>query len=99
MGARQARGHCRHANGPFDYKVVWMDVELPGITPARDNGWNSVYTSPCSGAVRQSYVPTSLDRADFNGFANYIAAHSAYKAACTHPPGVWPSTSAPHLTR
>ena len=45
-----------------------MDIELPGIAPAPDNGWNSVYTSPCSGVVKQSSVPTSLDRADFNGF-------------------------------
>jgi hypothetical protein len=80
-GARQAaRALADIANGGgIDYKVVWMDVELPGITPARDNGWNSVYTSPCSGVVEQSYVPTSLDRANFNGFASYIAAHSAYK--------------------
>src|SRR6266851_1657323 len=78
-GARQAaRALSDIANGAFDYKVVWMDIELPGITPARDNGWNSVYTSPCSGVVKQSYVPTSLDRANFNGFASYIAAHSSY---------------------
>jgi MFS family permease len=68
-GARQAaRALSDIANGAFDYNVVWMDIELPGITPARDNGWNSVYTSPCSGVVKQSYVPTSLDRADFDGF-------------------------------
>src|SRR6202161_4240379 len=68
-----------------------MDVELPGITPAPDNGWNSVYTSPCSGVVRQSSVPTSLDRADFNGFANYIAAHSSYKVGVYSSAGVWAS--------
>ncbi len=35
------------------YPVVWADIELPGIAPAPDNGWNNVYTSPCSGTVRQ----------------------------------------------
>jgi hypothetical protein len=67
-GAAQAvRALSDIGNGAFDYKVVWMDIELPGDTPAPDNGWNSVYTSSCSGVVRQSYVPTALDRADFNG--------------------------------
>ena len=92
-GARQAaRALADIANGGgIDYKVVWMDVELPGITPARDNGWNSVYTSPCSGVVKQSYVPTSLDRANFNGFASYIATHSAYKVGVYSSAGVWAS--------
>ena len=91
-GARQAaRALSDIASGAFDYKVVWMDVELPGITPARDNGWNSVYTSPCSGVVKQSYVPTSLDRADFDGFWNYITAHSAYKVGVYSSAGVWAS--------
>ena len=92
-GVRQAaRALADIANGGgIDYKVVWMDVELPGITPARDNGWNSVYTSPCSGVVKQSYVPTSLDRANFNGFASYIAAHSAYKIGVYSSAGVWAS--------
>jgi hypothetical protein len=92
-GARQAaRALADIANGGgIDYKVVWMDVELPGITPARDNGWNSVYTSPCSGVVKQSHVPTSLDRANFNGFASYIAAHSAYKIGVYSSAGVWAS--------
>ena len=92
-GARQAsRALADIADGHiFDYKVVWMDVELPGITPAPDNGWNSVYTSPCSGVVRQSSVPASLDRADFNGFANYIAAHSSYKVGVYSSAAVWAS--------
>jgi hypothetical protein len=91
-GQRQAaRALSDIANGFFDYKVVWMDVELPGIAPAPDNGWNNVYTSPCSGVVRQSYVPTSVDRADFNGFAAYIAAHSSYKVGVYSSPGVWTS--------
>jgi hypothetical protein len=92
-GARQASRALADIAGShtFDYKVVWMDVELPGITPAPDNGWNSVYTSPCSGAVRQSYVSVSLDRADFNGFADYVAAHSSYKVGVYSSAGVWAS--------
>ena len=31
------------------YPVVWADIELPLVAPALDNGWNSVYSSPCSG--------------------------------------------------
>ena len=89
--AQAARALSDIADGAFDYKVVWMDIELPGITPAPDNGWNSVYTSACSGVVKQSYVPTSLDRADFNGFADYIAAHSAYKVGVYSSAGVWAS--------
>src|ERR1700757_3252092 len=89
--AQAVRALADIANGAFDYKVVWMDIELPGITPAPDNGWNSVYTSACSGVVRQSYVPTSLDRADFNGFWDYITAHSPYKVGVYSSPGVWAS--------
>jgi hypothetical protein len=92
-GARQAaRALADIADGhTFDYKVVWMDIELPGITPAPDNGWNSVYTSPCSGAVKTSYVPVSLDRADFNGFADYVAAHSSAKVGVYSSAAVWAS--------
>jgi hypothetical protein len=73
------------------YPVVWADIELPGIKPAPDNGWNSVYTSPCSGTVRQAYVPVSVDRAEFNGFAAYIAAHSKYKVGVYSAASVWTS--------
>jgi len=91
-GAQQAaRALADISNGAFDYKVVWMDVEFPGIAPATDNGWNSVYTSPCSGVKKQSSIPAAVDRADFNGFANYIAAHSSYKVGVYSSPGVWSS--------
>jgi len=91
-GAQQAaRALADIKNGAFDYKVVWMDVEFPGIAPATDNGWNSVYTSPCSGVKKQSSIPAAVDRADFNGFANYIAAHSSYKVGVYSSPGVWSS--------
>ena len=77
------------------YPVVFMDIEIPGnapnYTPAPDNGWNSVYTSACSGVVKRSYVPASLDRADLNGFAAYLTAHSSYKAGVYSAPSIWTS--------
>ena len=89
--AQAARALSDIANGAFDYKVVWMDVELPGIKPAPDNGWNNVYTSPCSGIVKQSHIPATIDRADFNGFANYVTSHSSYKVGVYSSPAVWTS--------
>jgi hypothetical protein len=77
--------------GGINYPVVWADIELPGITPAPDNGWNSVYTSTCSGKVKQSSVPASLDRAEFNGYATYITTHSKYKVGVYSSPSVWSS--------
>jgi hypothetical protein len=77
------------------YPVVFMDVELPGrapgYTPAADNGWNAVYTSPCSGKVKTSYIAASVDRAVFNGFASYLTSHSSYKAGVYSAPSVWAS--------
>ena len=91
-GAQQAaRALADIANGHFDYPVVWADIELPGIGPAPDNGWNTVYTSPCSGVVRTRGVPAAVDRADFNGFANYVAAHSKYKIVVYSSAGAWTS--------
>ena len=73
------------------YPVVWADIELPGIEPALDNGWNSVYSSPCSERVVQAYVPVNVDRAEFNGFAAYITTHSKYKVGVYSSPQVWTS--------
>ena len=77
------------------YRVVWMDVELPGdapnYTPAPDNGWNNVYTSACSGRVKTPLVAASLDRADLNGYANYLTAHSSYTPGVYSSPLIWSS--------
>lgn len=75
----------------INYPVVWADIELPGTKPGGDNGWNSVYTSPCSGQVKQGFVPVTVDRADFNGFWDYITTHSHYKVGVCSSPGVWTS--------
>jgi hypothetical protein len=41
--------------------------------------------------VKQSYVAATLDRADFNGFASYITAHSRYKVGVYSSAGTWTS--------
>jgi hypothetical protein len=73
------------------YPVVWADIEMPGIEPAFDNGWNSVYSSPCSERVVQSYISANVDRAEFNGFASYITTHSKYKVGVYSAASIWAS--------
>jgi len=41
--------------------------------------------------VRQHGVPAALDRADFNGFWNYVSTHSRYKPGVYSAPGIWTS--------
>jgi hypothetical protein len=103
-GARQAaRTLADMAKEHVTYPVVFMDIELPGVAPAFDNGWEDVYTSPCSGVVKHRGLPTALDRADFDGFWSYLAAHSSYKPGVYSAPGIWtqifgtgPAASIPH---
>jgi hypothetical protein len=89
--AQAARALSDIANGAFDYKVVWMDIEIPGITPAPDNGWNTVYTSSCSGKVRINGIPAAVDRADFNGFFDYVTQRSSYQVGVYSTASVWTS--------
>ena len=91
-GQAQAARTLADVGGTRYYPVVFMDVELPGSTlfgPATDNGWNEVYSSPCSGKVTATYIPAGVDRADFNGFAAYLTGHSSYKAGVYSSPAVW----------
>jgi hypothetical protein len=89
-GARQAQQALAVVKSRYiPYPVIWADIELPKIAPAPDNGWNSVYTSMCSGKVKQSSIPAAVDRATFNGFANYVTAHSSYKAGVYSAPTDW----------
>jgi hypothetical protein len=91
-GQQQAVATLAAIKGRFiPYPVIWADIELPGIAPAPDNGWNSVYTSSCSGKVKVSSVPSSVDRSELNGYANYIIAHSTYKLGVYSSPAIWPS--------
>jgi hypothetical protein len=91
-GARQAAQTLAGIKGRFiPYPVIWADIELPEIAPAPDNGWNSVYTSLCSGHVKQVGVPAAVDRAELNGFAAYITAHSKFKVGVYSSPTIWSS--------
>jgi hypothetical protein len=91
--AQAGRAVADAAKLKVTYPVMWADIELPGgpsdYTPAPDNGWNSVYTSPCSSVVRISSVPANVDRAVFNGFAAYVTAHSSYKVGVYSAPDIW----------
>jgi hypothetical protein len=89
LQAKDALGEMSRST--ITYPVVWADIELPGIEPALDNGWNSVYSSPCSEVKVKDSVPAAVDRADFNGFANYITAHSSYKVGVYSSAPVWNS--------
>jgi hypothetical protein len=90
-GQQQAARAVADAKGEaVKYKVLWMDIELPGVAPAKDNGWNSVYTSPCSGKVKKTGIAASVDRAVFNGFYGYEAAHG-YTPGVYSDAGVWAS--------
>jgi hypothetical protein len=75
------------------YPVVFADIEIPGdspsYTPASDNGWNTVYTSPCSGVAKVHHIPASIDRAVLNGYAAYVTGHSHFKAGVYSAPDIW----------
>jgi len=87
--ARKTLYELGHMQISLTYPVIFEDVEEPEIAPAPDNGWKSVYTSPCSGTIRSNNVSSDLDRADFNGFAAYITSHSSYKVGVYSAPSIW----------
>jgi hypothetical protein len=93
--AQAARALGDAAKLHVTYPVLWMDIELPGgpsdYTPAPDNGWNSVYTAPCSSVVKSNYIAASVDRADVDGFADYVTSHSSYKVGVYSAPDIWAS--------
>jgi hypothetical protein len=89
-GARQAAAALASiANEQVTYPILFMDIEMPGIAPAPDNGWSKVYTSPCSGIVKSAGIPADVARAEFDGFASYLTAHSRYQAGVYSEPGTW----------
>ncbi|HEY2174466.1 MAG TPA: hypothetical protein VGH85_11725 [Mycobacteriales bacterium] len=91
--AQAARARADIATFSVKYPVVFMDIEIPGnapsFTPAPDNGWNAVYTSPCSGRVKTNFVAPSLDRQVFNGFSDYIKHDTSYIPGVYSAPGIW----------
>jgi hypothetical protein len=89
-GAKQAAWALSAAAAEhINFPVIWEDIEEPGIAPAPDNGWTSVYTSPCSGKTTGSSVTPSMSRAEFDGFASYITGHSSYKVGVYSTASVW----------
>jgi hypothetical protein len=92
-GQHQAARALADIGSSVNYPVVWMDVELPGnaptFTPAPDNGWKKVYTTPCSGHVKTRRIEPAVDRGVVDGFASYLTAHSAYKAGVYSAPPAW----------
>jgi hypothetical protein len=89
-GERQAAQTLAGIKGrEIPYPVIWADIEMPEIAPAPDNGWNNVYTSLCSGKVKQTGIPAAVDRAELNGFATYITSHSTYKVGVYSAPQIW----------
>jgi hypothetical protein len=90
-GAAQAAQAIADADADHvSYPVLFMDIEMPGIKPAPDNGWQDVYTSPCSGVTRPGqYVTPALARAEFNGFDGYLTAHSRFKPGVYSDAGIW----------
>jgi hypothetical protein len=91
-GAAQAAKTLRAMGSlKVTYKIVWLDIELPGIKPALDNGWNNVYTSPCSGRIKSVGVAASVDRAEVNGYEAYLTAHSSYVPGVYSSPSIWGS--------
>ncbi|HEY8043854.1 MAG TPA: hypothetical protein VIF35_06305, partial [Streptosporangiaceae bacterium] len=91
-GAAQAAKTLRAMGGlHVTYKIVWLDIELPGIRPALDNGWNNVYTSPCSGKIKTVGVAASVDRAEVDGYEAYLTAHSSYVPGVYSSPSIWNS--------
>ena len=89
---RRAGGQDAEAMGKpkVTYPIVWLDIELPGsIKPALDNGWNNVYTSPCSGKISTSRIAAAVDRAEVNGYEAYLTAHSSYLAGVYSSPSIW----------
>ncbi|MGI8696774.1 MAG: hypothetical protein ACR2JQ_09005 [Mycobacteriales bacterium] len=68
-------------------KFIVMDVELPGVAPATDNGWNHIYPGKCGGSPVANYVSPTVDRAVFNGYYAYVLAHSSYAIVVYSGPG------------
>ncbi len=78
----------------LDQPVLWMDVELPGSTvfdPVTDNGWTTVYRSACDAQPSGATVTPTLARAELDGFASYVEAHSHLAPGVYSDPSMWAS--------
>jgi len=80
-GAAQANQMITHALGnAYSLPYVVEDVENAGAPPD-ENGWNTIWTGPCTQTTSGSSIPAAVDFATFQGFRNYIEANSAYAPA------------------
>ncbi len=46
---------------------------------ADENGWNTIWTGPCTQTTSGGSIPAAVDFATFQGFRNYIEANSALR--------------------
>ena len=79
-GERQAEQFLKDSSGVFlNFQYVFMDIENNGLPPD-ENGWNTVWNSPCSSHIKAEYIAPQVDYATYLGFADYIDSHSPYRA-------------------
>lgn len=89
--AQRAVWALRQSHYRVPAHFIVLDVEIPGVTPATDNGWNHVYEGKCGGRQVTSYIPASIDRATFNGFYDYVMNETAYYPVVYSGPSMWTS--------
>jgi Protein of unknown function (DUF4232) len=79
-GQQQAEAALSDLNGRvFGFRYIFMDIENNGSPPDWD-GWNTRWNGACGDKVKASYIPANIDYATWQGFADYINAHSPYLA-------------------
>ena len=80
-GAVQAKQVIAHDLGnSYSLPYVVEDIENAGAPPD-ENGWNTIWTGPCTQTTSGGSIPAAVDFATFQGFRNYIEANSAYAPA------------------
>jgi Domain of unknown function (DUF4232) len=78
-GERQAQQFLKDSSGVFlNFRYVFMDIENNGLPPD-ENGWNTVWNSPCSSHIKAEYIAPQVDYATYLGFADFISSHSPYR--------------------
>ena len=100
-GQRQAVRFLSDSAGVvLGFRYVFMDIENNGFAPD-ENGWNTVWSSPCGVGIRAEFIPPQVDLATFRGFASYIDAHSPYRVGVYSAGGPgygsWTGIFAPEL--
>jgi Protein of unknown function (DUF4232) len=79
-GEEQAQQAISDLDGDFlNFRYIFMDIENNGSPPDED-GWNTVWNGPCGSTAKAEYIPANVDYATYQGFADYINAHSPYTA-------------------